>query len=123
MRWGPRTLDADVITVDGRSSDEDPIWCCRIRAHERAFVLVPWAEIDPTASCPVTGRSPTCSTGCDRTPVSARSGLSADCRPRVHPGPRSARVGSFAAMLGYLLVRLNYGRIPVLPGWPAWSRR
>lgn len=49
VRWGPRTLDADVITVDEVVSDDPNLTLPHPRAHERAFVLVPWAEIDPTA--------------------------------------------------------------------------
>ena len=59
MRWGPRTLDADVITVDvhGRPvlSDDPELTLPHPRAAERAFVLLPWAEIDPTAELPGAG--------------------------------------------------------------------
>ncbi len=57
VRWGPRTLDADVVTVDDHRTDSDPdLVLPHPRAHERAFVLVPWAEIDPTAELPGYGR-------------------------------------------------------------------
>lgn len=54
VHWGPRTLDVDVITVDDadgvvRSADPTLI-LPHPRAHERAFVLVPWYEIDPAAT-------------------------------------------------------------------------
>lgn len=52
VRWGPRTLDADVITVDGLRSSEPALTLPHPRAAERAFVLVPWAEIDPAAELP-----------------------------------------------------------------------
>lgn len=53
VRWGPRTLDADVVSVDDHLDDQDPdLVLPHPRAHERAFVLVPWAEIDPTAELP-----------------------------------------------------------------------
>ena len=53
VRWGPRTLDADVVTVDDDRTDADlDLVLPHPRAHERAFVLVPWAEIDPTAVLP-----------------------------------------------------------------------
>ncbi len=48
MRHGPRTLDIDIIMV-GKRISEDSIELPHPRAHERAFVLVPWLDIDPTA--------------------------------------------------------------------------
>jgi 2-amino-4-hydroxy-6-hydroxymethyldihydropteridine diphosphokinase len=59
IRWGPRTLDADVITVElhGRPvrSDDPELTLPHPRAAERAFVLVPWVEVDPTAKLPGAG--------------------------------------------------------------------
>jgi 2-amino-4-hydroxy-6-hydroxymethyldihydropteridine diphosphokinase len=59
IRWGPRTLDADVITVElhGRPvrSDDPELTLPHPRAAERAFVLMPWAEVDPTAELPGAG--------------------------------------------------------------------
>lgn len=53
IRWGPRTLDADVITVDAHGhtivSDDPMLTLPHPRAAERAFVLLPWSELDPTA--------------------------------------------------------------------------
>jgi 2-amino-4-hydroxy-6-hydroxymethyldihydropteridine diphosphokinase len=49
VRWGPRTLDVDVIDVDGSTSDDPVLTLPHPRAHERAFVLVPWADVDPDA--------------------------------------------------------------------------
>ncbi|MDG3009306.1 2-amino-4-hydroxy-6-hydroxymethyldihydropteridine diphosphokinase [Rhodococcus sp. D2-41] len=48
-RWGPRTLDVDVITCDDVVSDDPELTLPHPRAHERAFVLVPWLEIEPDA--------------------------------------------------------------------------
>ena len=45
---GPRTLDIDVVMVGKRVSEEG-IDLPHPRAHERAFVLVPWLDIDPGA--------------------------------------------------------------------------
>ena len=49
VRWGPRTLDVDVVTVDDVHSDDPELTLPHPRAHERAFVLVPWAALDPGA--------------------------------------------------------------------------
>ena len=49
VRWGPRTLDVDVIAVDGVTSDDPHLTLPHPRAGERAFVLVPWLAVDPGA--------------------------------------------------------------------------
>src|SRR5690349_13551366 len=51
----PRTLDVDVIVVGDRRSDEDALRLPHPRAHERAFVLQPWADVDPGATFPDRG--------------------------------------------------------------------
>jgi 2-amino-4-hydroxy-6-hydroxymethyldihydropteridine diphosphokinase len=56
QRWGPRSLDVDVIDVDGRVSPEPRLTLPHPRAHERAFVLVPWLEVESVAELP--GRGP-----------------------------------------------------------------
>ncbi len=57
VRWGARTLDVDVVTVTGDDGEpvvsDDPVLTLpHPRAHERAFVLVPWASLDPGAVLP-----------------------------------------------------------------------
>jgi len=49
VRWGPRTLDVDVVDVDGVRSDDPELTLPHPRAGERAFVLVPWLAADPAA--------------------------------------------------------------------------
>ena len=61
VRWGARTLDVDVVTVtgdDGRPvlSDAPALTLPHPRAHERAFVLVPWATLEPGGELPGRGR-------------------------------------------------------------------
>jgi 2-amino-4-hydroxy-6-hydroxymethyldihydropteridine diphosphokinase len=61
VRWGARTLDVDVVTVtddDGRPvlSDDPGLTLPHPRAHERAFVLVPWLVLEPGAEVPGRGR-------------------------------------------------------------------
>lgn len=47
VRWGPRTLDVDLLAVDDVVSDDPLLTLPHPRAHERRFVLAPWAEVDP----------------------------------------------------------------------------
>jgi 2-amino-4-hydroxy-6-hydroxymethyldihydropteridine diphosphokinase len=49
VRWGPRTLDVDVITVGTERSEAAKLTLPHPRAHERAFVLIPWLQVDPDA--------------------------------------------------------------------------
>ncbi|HEX3003893.1 MAG TPA: 2-amino-4-hydroxy-6-hydroxymethyldihydropteridine diphosphokinase [Angustibacter sp.] len=54
-RWGPRTLDLDLITYGVVQtstevvSDDPHLTLPHPRAHERAFVLVPWSQVQPDA--------------------------------------------------------------------------
>jgi 2-amino-4-hydroxy-6-hydroxymethyldihydropteridine diphosphokinase len=52
----PRTLDIDLIVVGETVMDSEDLTLPHPRAQERAFVIVPWAEIDPHASIPGVGR-------------------------------------------------------------------
>jgi 2-amino-4-hydroxy-6-hydroxymethyldihydropteridine diphosphokinase len=45
--WGPRTLDVDVLAYDDTRSDDPELTLPHPRAHERAFVVLPWLEIEP----------------------------------------------------------------------------
>jgi 2-amino-4-hydroxy-6-hydroxymethyldihydropteridine diphosphokinase len=56
VRWGPRTLDVDIVSCDTEISADPVLTLPHPRAHERAFVLVPWLELDPQAVLP--GRGP-----------------------------------------------------------------
>jgi 2-amino-4-hydroxy-6-hydroxymethyldihydropteridine diphosphokinase len=56
LRWGPRTLDVDVVSVDALQAADARLTLPHPRAHERAFVLVPWLDVDPDAVLP--GRGP-----------------------------------------------------------------
>jgi 2-amino-4-hydroxy-6-hydroxymethyldihydropteridine diphosphokinase len=55
-RFGPRTLDIDIISYAGEVSDDPVLTLPHPRAHERAFVLAPWHDIDADAELP--GRGP-----------------------------------------------------------------
>jgi 2-amino-4-hydroxy-6-hydroxymethyldihydropteridine diphosphokinase len=52
IRWGPRTLDLDIVTYGTTLDDDERLTLPHPRAHERAFVLVPWALADPDAMLP-----------------------------------------------------------------------
>ena len=45
--WGPRTLDVDVLAYGDQRSDDPELTLPHPRAHERAFVVLPWLEIEP----------------------------------------------------------------------------
>ncbi len=51
-RWGPRTLDVDIVAYGEQVSADPAVTLPHPRAHERAFVLVPWLELDPQAVLP-----------------------------------------------------------------------
>lgn len=52
VTWGPRIIDVDLVTVDGETSDDPLLELPHPRAHERAFVLAPWCDVDPTGQLP-----------------------------------------------------------------------
>ena len=51
-RWGPRTLDLDLIIYGDEVSNGPGLTLPHPRAHERAFVLAPWHDADPQAQLP-----------------------------------------------------------------------
>ena len=60
-RWGPRTLDVDLVTChDGPSEvrlGDENLTLPHPFAHQRAFVLVPWLDVDQDAALTVGGES------------------------------------------------------------------
>jgi 2-amino-4-hydroxy-6-hydroxymethyldihydropteridine diphosphokinase len=54
-RFGPRTLDIDIISYVGEVSGDPVLTLPHPRAHERAFVLAPWHDVDPEAELPGRG--------------------------------------------------------------------
>lgn len=56
VKNGPRTLDIDIIMVGKRERDTEELQLPHPRAHERAFVLVPWLEADPLGELPGKGK-------------------------------------------------------------------
>ncbi len=51
-RWGPRTLDVDVLAYGDEVVDDPDLQVPHPRAHERGFVLVPWADLEPERVVP-----------------------------------------------------------------------
>ena len=48
-KWGPRTIDLDLIQYGSLLSSADELQLPHPRAHERRFVIEPWHSIDPEA--------------------------------------------------------------------------
>ncbi|OEU94409.1 2-amino-4-hydroxy-6-hydroxymethyldihydropteridine diphosphokinase [Streptomyces oceani] len=73
--WGARTIDVDIVAYADVVSDDPGLTLPHPRAHERAFVLVPWLDVDPAAEVP--GRGPVVDllAATDRTGVSLRPDL------------------------------------------------
>jgi 2-amino-4-hydroxy-6-hydroxymethyldihydropteridine diphosphokinase len=55
-RWGPRTIDLDLLVYGGETSDVPALQLPHPRLHERLFVLVPLAELVPDLEVPGHGR-------------------------------------------------------------------
>lgn len=53
---GPRTVDLDILAIGGTVTSSEELTVPHPRAHSRAFVLVPWAEVAPDADLPGHGR-------------------------------------------------------------------
>ena len=54
-RWGPRTIDLDLLLYDGRTVDEPGLRVPHPRLQERRFALEPLAELDPSLEIPGQG--------------------------------------------------------------------
>jgi 2-amino-4-hydroxy-6-hydroxymethyldihydropteridine diphosphokinase len=54
-RWGARTLDVDIVAYADVVDDDPHLTLPHPRAHERAFVLAPWYDVDPDAQVPGRG--------------------------------------------------------------------
>ena len=52
VRWGPRTVDIDVLLIDDRTIDEPRLVVPHPRMTQRAFVIMPLLELDPDPVLP-----------------------------------------------------------------------
>ncbi|MET9803323.1 2-amino-4-hydroxy-6-hydroxymethyldihydropteridine diphosphokinase [Streptomyces sp. NPDC006368] len=74
-RWGPRTLDVDIVAYADVVSDDPVLTLPHPRARERAFVLAPWHDVDPGAQLPGSGAIADLLTGVGREGVVVRPDL------------------------------------------------
>ncbi|MEP7055562.1 MAG: 2-amino-4-hydroxy-6-hydroxymethyldihydropteridine diphosphokinase [Actinomycetota bacterium] len=51
-RWGPRTVDIDIVVYDDLVSDDPRLTLPHALVAERAFVLTPWRDVEPAAALP-----------------------------------------------------------------------
>ena len=75
VRWGPRTLDVDVVTVDGVVSDHPDLLLPHPGTAERATVLIPWLDIEPDAVVPGRGSARALLAGLDASGVRRRDDI------------------------------------------------
>ena len=89
QRWGPRTLDIDLIWAAGPDGElicsDAHLTVPHPFAHERAFVLLPWLDIEPVAELTVDGRR--------RTARELLDGLAQTERDGVRPTALTLTVG------------------------------
>jgi dihydroneopterin aldolase / 2-amino-4-hydroxy-6-hydroxymethyldihydropteridine diphosphokinase len=58
VHWGPRTVDVDIVLHGSTIGVTDDLELPHPRAHQRAFVLQPWAQVAPDAVLPGLGGGP-----------------------------------------------------------------
>ncbi|MEV6557398.1 2-amino-4-hydroxy-6-hydroxymethyldihydropteridine diphosphokinase [Nocardia sp. NPDC051756] len=83
VRWGARTLDVDVVWCAERvhgelvviSSADPQLTLPHPQAHRRAFVLIPWLDVEPDAVLEVDGRAQAITDLLDELPAAERIGV------------------------------------------------
>lgn len=64
-RWGPRLIDIDILMYEQQQINCDELRVPHLHMHERAFVLLPLAELDPEIEIPGKGNVETLLSGID----------------------------------------------------------
>lgn len=88
VRWGPRTIDLDLLFFGDRCIELPDLVVPHPRAHERSFVMTPMAELAPDYRHPVIGTR-VAEIAADRE-AEADGGIGAGWRPRGWPGSESS---------------------------------
>jgi 2-amino-4-hydroxy-6-hydroxymethyldihydropteridine diphosphokinase len=102
VRFGPRTLDVDIITYDDVTRADPDLTLPHPRAYERAFVLAPWLDVDPAAVLPGRGRVADLLAATSMAGVSRRPELRLTLPNREGSGPTGSGVapGGHGVSLG-----------------------
>ncbi len=112
VRWGPRTLDLDIVAWDGEPVTDSRLEVPHPRAAERAFVLMPLADVAPGARMGAGLSAADALAGVDRSGVDrlARSWL-----PQPPTGPATALVtGQMLLIAGVAIAIMLSGDMPGL---------
>jgi dihydroneopterin aldolase / 2-amino-4-hydroxy-6-hydroxymethyldihydropteridine diphosphokinase len=126
--WGPRTLDIDLVVYGSTLAVTDDLELPHPRAHQRAFVLEPWAQVAPDAVLPGLGGGPVAllaATAPDRTGIRwlALDWLTAPVLPEPAPAsepgpaPETSTAPAGPAPLAWAPVRDTTDDAP--GSWPA----
>jgi len=111
VRWGPRAIDLDMLAYDDRRLDEPELTLPHARLFERAFALVPLAEIDPSYASALAALSQTELASVQRIPVAtARTRRAVDWDETLQ---RVRSAAAFCADAGLARVRIDDGSLAI----------
>lgn len=89
QRWGPRTLDLDILLYNNQKVVSETLMIPHPRMAQRRFVLKPLMDIDPDIEIPGYGIARTCLNRCDPLRVEEIEITARTCRVREFPAHRS----------------------------------